>query len=92
MSSYKLKEFDYSVRVNIANDSVCYKKVCSVVMRLELEDRVGSIRNLILELSAQELAQMIMQMTSTVQRIKEAKAQNSEIHNISGGNDVIATK
>ncbi|CCI44853.1 unnamed protein product [Albugo candida] len=61
-------------------------------MRLELEDRVGSIRNLILELSAQELAQMIMQMTSTVQRIKEAKAQNSEIHNISGGNDVIATK
>ncbi|KAF4038527.1 COMM domain [Phytophthora infestans] len=51
-----LRDFDYSVRVNVANSSICGDRQSSVLLKLRLEKSDGSERQVMLELNGKQLA------------------------------------
>ncbi|KAG1709268.1 hypothetical protein DVH05_019911 [Phytophthora capsici] len=50
-----LRDFDYSVRVNLANSSLCGDRQRTVVLKLRLEESDGSERQVMLELNDEQL-------------------------------------
>ncbi|KAL3666492.1 hypothetical protein V7S43_008739 [Phytophthora oleae] len=54
-----LRDFDYSVRVNLANSSLCGDRQRSVVLKMRLEESDGSERQVMLELNDKQLALLL---------------------------------
>ncbi|KAG6953190.1 hypothetical protein JG688_00012948 [Phytophthora aleatoria] len=54
-----LRDFDYSVRVNLANSSLCGGRQRSVVLKLHLERPDGSERQVVLELDDKQLTRLL---------------------------------
>ncbi|KUF82209.1 hypothetical protein AM587_10008954 [Phytophthora nicotianae] len=54
-----IRDFDYSVRVNLANSSLCGDHQRSVVLKLRLEKPDGSERQVVLELDDKQLTHLL---------------------------------
>ncbi|OWZ19552.1 hypothetical protein PHMEG_0006172 [Phytophthora megakarya] len=52
----ELLDFDYSVRVNLANSTLCGDRQRSVVLKLRLAQPDGTERQVVLELDDEQLA------------------------------------
>ncbi|KAG7379066.1 hypothetical protein PHYPSEUDO_009109 [Phytophthora pseudosyringae] len=55
----ELRDFDYSVRVNLANSSLCGDRKRSVVLKMRLAKPDGSERQVVLELDDKQLALLL---------------------------------
>ncbi|EGZ28937.1 hypothetical protein PHYSODRAFT_322539 [Phytophthora sojae] len=54
-----LRDFDYSVRVNLANSSLCGDRQRSVALKLRLAKPDGSERQVMLELDEEQLTRLL---------------------------------
>ncbi|CAH0475977.1 unnamed protein product [Peronospora belbahrii] len=66
----RLRDFDYSVRVNLSNSSICGDQQRSVVIKLHLEKPDGSERQVVLELDDKQLALLLHQFESIYHQLQ----------------------
>ncbi|KAG6610810.1 uncharacterized protein IUM83_08174 [Phytophthora cinnamomi] len=65
-----LRDFDYSVRVNLANSSLCGDRQRSVALKLRLAKPDGSERQVMLELDEEQLARLLKDFEGIHQQLQ----------------------
>ncbi|KAG7399950.1 hypothetical protein PHYBOEH_007470 [Phytophthora boehmeriae] len=67
----ELRDFDYSVRVNLANSSLCGDRQRTVVLKQRLVKPDGSERQVVLELDDAQLAKILKDFARINQKLQK---------------------
>lgn len=68
--SEELSDFDYSVRVNLANSSLCGDRQRTVLLKMRLAKSNGSERQVMLELDEAKLAALLNDFAKVQQELQ----------------------